>query len=335
MKMKLQPRDLEILNIIQKYGVVSSSQIGQWFFAGVAKTTVLKRVRLLEKGNFIKRGVTLDDGTKTFYLGHQGRQHLQAEAFSLGTNRNTIDHDVLLSDIRRKLESFGLAKDVTPEFQMRSEIFRNHRYRNAKEQLIPDALMIEQVLSEPQAISVELELTIKSKARYKRIFEQYGSKKAITKIWYFCRDLRSLNKILQISRKSIFDFKGRLWLSVVDDFLKKEDPELWSAKSGQWHKLSSVGFENFKMPAQAPAHGVSKLTLVESKTNTLDKSRESGANSLILTSLCEGPSDPDHSPSTMESGQDLRAREENKMIELEDGLVVKKLEEEEELRKVG
>ncbi|MEI7973257.1 MAG: hypothetical protein WCH11_02700, partial [Bdellovibrio sp.] len=292
MKINLQPRDLEILAVIQKYGVISSSQIGQWFFAGVAKTTVLKRIRLLEKGNFIKRGVTLNDGTTTFYMGHQGRKHLQSEAFSLGTNRNTIAHDVLLSQVRWKLESFGLAKDVTPEFQMRSEIFKNHRYRNAKEQLIPDALMIEKVLSEPQAISLELELTIKSKARYKRIFEQYGSKKSITKIWYFCRDLRSLNKILQMSRKSLFDFKGRLWLSVVDDFLKMYDPQLWSPQSGQWHKLSSIGFENFKMPAQAPAHGMSKLRLVKSKTNTEDKLRESVANSLILTSLREGPSDP-------------------------------------------
>ena len=78
LKIKLQPRDLEILVVIQKYGVISSRQIGQWFFARVAKTTVLRRIRLLEKANFIKRGVTLDDGTKTFYLGHQGRQYFLA-----------------------------------------------------------------------------------------------------------------------------------------------------------------------------------------------------------------------------------------------------------------
>ncbi len=301
---------------MQKYGVVTSSQIGQWFFNGVAKTTVLKRIRLLEKGNYINRGVTLDDGTNTFYLGREGHKVLQTESFRIGINRNTIEHDVLLSQIRWKLEFFGLAKDITPEFQLRSEVFRNNRYLNAKEQLIPDALMIESVRGTAQAISIELELTIKSEARYKRIFEQYGTKKSITKIWYICRDLRSINKILQMSRKSYFNFKFRLWLSIADDFMKSGEPAIWSANSGEWHKLSFVGFDNFKIPAQAPTHGVSKIQIENSKPKTEDKSQESGDNSSFLTSLREAPHAPDHSPSTMESGQEHTAGKEDKKLEL-------------------
>jgi hypothetical protein len=107
------------------------------------------------------------------------------------TNRNSIHHDVTLNDVRRRFESFNLAKDVKPEFELKSEVFRNLGHRNAKEKLIPDAMMFEMVRKQPYVISLELELTIKSESRYKRIFELYSYNQSFKRIWYFCNSSRA------------------------------------------------------------------------------------------------------------------------------------------------
>jgi len=318
MSLVLQLRDLKMLTLISKYSVISTKQICQWFFNGVTKTTVLRRIRLLEKENFIKRGMTLPNGENSFYLSPKGRKLLNLESANPFFNRNTIEHDILLNSIRWKLESLGLAKDVTPEWEMRSEVFRNYRHRNAKEKLIPDLLMIESILEYNHAICIELELTIKSKLRYKKIFEQYGAKDAVTKIWYFCRSGADANKILAASRNSVFNFQDRLWLSVVDEFLKEDDPRLWSAKSKYWHKLSDVGFENFKKTAHPRTHGLSSLAAANvRKINTTNCANQQG-NSTFLLPPSGLPSAPDYSHPTSESGQELQTEEENKKVELSD-----------------
>ena len=50
--------------------------------------------------------------------------------------------------------------------------------------LVPDSLFITKHEEEMKAVALELELNLKSKARYKKIFSQYKDKENIWFVWY-------------------------------------------------------------------------------------------------------------------------------------------------------
>ena len=108
---KLQPRDIKLLKALGRYGVLSTKQIQKLVFSEIRFTTMMRRLRLLEKFHFLKRGVILTDQSLTWTLVFRGEQYLGVEIPGSFSNRNTIDHDILINYIRIKLEEFNLAKN--------------------------------------------------------------------------------------------------------------------------------------------------------------------------------------------------------------------------------
>ncbi|MGZ3797902.1 MAG: replication-relaxation family protein [Pseudobdellovibrionaceae bacterium] len=325
--MRLEPRDQMILSVINKYGVLSSTQIAEWFFPNVAKTTALRRIRHLVKGKYLEACVPLDDGSRTFCLGKKGRESLsQNERYSF-SNRNTITHEVTISAIRWKLESFNLAKDVTSGFILKSEGFRNQRYHQAKEQLIPDALMVEIIRGSARAMALEIELTVKSEKRYRRIFADYWGKDSLKHVWYFVNTWKEASRLLNIAERYYPAFAGRLWFSTVSEFLSEEMPRVFISHEKRFFKLNEIAFTEFKIPekpAQGPAQGVSTLNDVNSQTENTANTAKSGANLFSLDAARGGSLVPDHSPSTSGSGQGRGTGEESKENKLEESVGVKK-----------
>src|SRR5437868_1895160 len=130
--MILQPRDNELLVSLKKFGVLSTPQILKLHFLSVAKTTALRRLRTLEASHFIRRAVPLDNGTKTWTVDFKGKNEMGLEERLQFSNRNTIKHDVLVNDIRMKLELLGLGLNWIPEYQLKADAFRNYKYKHAK-----------------------------------------------------------------------------------------------------------------------------------------------------------------------------------------------------------
>lgn len=302
--MKLQPRDQKLFLTLAKFGVLSTHQIQELYFPGVSHTTLMKRLRLLEKGNYLRRGVTLKDQTNTWVLGSQGKRLTQIDTLGTFTNRNTIDHDVFITQVRIKLESLGLAQNWVPEFQMKSEVFRNNRYRNAKSRLIPDGIMVELISQVPCAIAIELELTRKSKLRYRRIFDQYAGKNTLGYIWYFVPSIKDAEFIYKVSQQSLlFRESHKLLFSVLSEFLESKNPKIFSVRANKWTKLSELNFNNYKIRETPPTQGVSNQSHQNQIIETESNPANSCTNSQNTSSLRAEPSAADHSPSTMESGQ--------------------------------
>lgn len=279
--MRPEPRDKNILSVVNDYGVVSSTQIAEWFFPGVAKTTALRRIRALHKGKYLEACVPLDDGTKTFCLGVKGKEALGESARYIFSNRNTIHHDVTISAIRRKLEFYNLAKEVTLEFVLKSELFRNTRFRQAKDQHIPDALMVEVIHGNGKAIALEVELTVKSENRYRRIFADYNAKPSIYRVWYFVRSWREGSRILTIADRLNPNFKPKLWISVVGDFVTAEMLILFAGIEGRKLFLNEIAFTEMKTPekpTQGSAYGMSTLISSNSQFKNEVNSVKPGAN---------------------------------------------------------
>ena len=110
-KMILQPRDLKLLDLLNRYNLMSTNQIYRLVFSGLANSTMLRRLRLLEKNKYINQSAILDNYSRTWQLSSKALDVIpDATVFKI-LNRNTINHDILITEVRIKLEKFGLAKD--------------------------------------------------------------------------------------------------------------------------------------------------------------------------------------------------------------------------------
>ena len=265
MSLKLQPRDRNILDALARYGVFSTNQVGNLFFKGVAHTTLMKRLRLLEKENWLKRGATLNNAENTFSLGFKANALYPERESNRFSNRSTIHHDVLLSSVRLRLEGLNLAKEWTPEFEIRAKALRN-QWRSRDEIVIPDGLWIESIHGEFKAIAVELELTVKSRARYLEIFKRHfifsGN---IFRYFYVVNTARDAKRIIEAAEKAEGFNVNWLWFSLVDSILNESDPAVYFCSMRKWIRFSAVGFDAFKSQntrdkiVDLPTHGVSRI----------------------------------------------------------------------------
>jgi hypothetical protein len=299
--MILQERDLKLIRLLIRFGVLSTRQIRELVFHEIAHTTVMRRLRLLEGGHYVRRGVTLADGSNTWSVGRRG-----IEAAGFGhlyhfTNRNGIEHDVRLTDVRIALERLGIAKDFTPEFEMRASRMRNFG-RDRQPTLIPDGIIIESIAGESCPIALELELTRKSHRRYQKILDEYAGKH-LHRIWYVVNHWSTANAIMSVARSRICQtLADKLWFSKVDELLANgRTARIYSCNANKMFMLSEIAFDVFKKasPAQSPAQGVS--TLEQEKSASENKATSSDCNGNLKPTKSSGgtASAPDPTPPTM------------------------------------
>ncbi len=278
--MKLQARDKKIIAGIYKFGVLSTRQIGNLFFKSVAHTTVMKRLRRLEEMKFISRGVTLKNGTNTWRLDVRGRRLLGLEESFKFSNRNTIEHDVLLNDLRMTFEVVGLGLEWTPECVMKAGAFR-HDYKKARNKVIPDGLMAEMMNGKALVIAVELELTQKSQSRYRETFTEYANKNLIDIIWYFIKDKGLVHALQTGWQKQTFrNDRQHIFVSYIDDFFKnKKNSKVFFLRDSRFVSLSDLAFDVWKTGGNKATQGVSNQTDQNLNTEIADNPSPSQINS--------------------------------------------------------
>lgn len=209
-------RDHKLMEGLSTYGVLSTRQINELFFQGIRKTTVLRRLRLLERRKCIRRLQGLPDGARAWCLTSAQAERLGL-AFAFGhSNRNTIEHDVLLNDVRVSLKRVGVGENWTPEHVLRRQAMAKQRHVAREDRVIPDGLLTARQGENKYQIAVELELHAKTRRRYRKLFFDYKWKRSLWAIWYI------------VPHESI----GRL---VADEWQKqnngKHDTVIWSLLS--------------------------------------------------------------------------------------------------------
>ena len=181
-------RDLLLLETLESYGVLSTKQIRELIFKGINTRTVLRRLRLLKQRGFIYSSEGLPSGALAWTLSKRSsRLDLKTKII----NKNSLQHDVAVSSIRIQLERLKIAESWTSEHILKKEVIKSHyeERRNSLSYmddppLIPDSLFITRHEGEMKAVALELELTLKSRERYKKIFSQYKEKEKIWFVWY-------------------------------------------------------------------------------------------------------------------------------------------------------
>jgi DNA-binding Lrp family transcriptional regulator len=188
--MKLTQRDFRLFNLISTMAILTTAQLQRTFFNGIAMTTVLRRLRKLEKANYVQRIVGLPAYEIAWALTQKGAKTIGYESPKRNFHHLSLTHDVKLTELRLTLESHGVVQSWIPEHEIRSAMARKHGLRHLKGQVVPDGIMSVSYKDVMESVAVELELHYKNQDRYKQIFQSYIWKENIKAVWYFVQSAK-------------------------------------------------------------------------------------------------------------------------------------------------
>ena len=134
-------RDEALIKRIAELGMLSTNQIGELFFEGVTNTTVLRRLRILEASQLLRRVVGLDTKECLWIVTASGAQMAKVEIVKTKWSKHMIEHDHKLIALRLLLESVGVARAWMPEHETRSHMFKKYGLREIKNKIIPDGFI--------------------------------------------------------------------------------------------------------------------------------------------------------------------------------------------------
>jgi hypothetical protein len=116
------------------------------------------------------------------------------------------------------LEKLGLVNHWISEHEIKGHIFSKYKMRDAKDKHIPDAIFDSEVAGYKVANAVELELTLKSKGRYKKIINQYLYKDDLHSVWYFVNSRSVLNILKDQFSKEYSSFSQvKIFFTLLSD----------------------------------------------------------------------------------------------------------------------
>ncbi len=193
--MVLTARDRELLMQLNSYELLSTVMIESLIFKGIRKTTTLRRLRILEKEKLIKRTQNTTSQIYLWSITDQGAQAIGYESNKNSWNKNTLDHDLKLIEVRMKLENIGLVKSWTTEQKIKSIVYKNNSRLEAKKKLIPDGVFITSLENQNKSVAIELELTLKDKKRIKEVIKNYLAKNDLSFVWYISPQKNILKSI--------------------------------------------------------------------------------------------------------------------------------------------
>jgi hypothetical protein len=182
---RLTQRDISILSEIESMREITALEIQNRFWDGKNNFMASRRLRKLASQNLIEIVSNHSYRVPTYVLTDAGHSLLRSTGCALFERKPvrprfpSARHEQIVRDVYRALKTIETIRYVTPDHvlvQTYIELERTGRLTFASEQ-VPDLVIWPSKGSlSGNPIAVELELTIKSKRRYRKIFENYARK---------------------------------------------------------------------------------------------------------------------------------------------------------------
>lgn len=200
--MIFQERDKKILRWINGFGFATAEQIQR--FMGVKTTTAYVRIKKLVDHGYLKRERILHGESRIHRVTKKGVQASGDHILPLKKiNLGTYLHDRSLVDLALKLEESEHGK-FQPERQIRHDEGLSGLGNTGH---IADGYLF---LQNQKPIAIELELSVKSRARLNNIIREYGGNLSVSEVWYFTDQNQVFNAIQKASNDYPF-IKISMW----------------------------------------------------------------------------------------------------------------------------
>ncbi|MFM8314791.1 MAG: hypothetical protein ACKOA8_10935 [Deltaproteobacteria bacterium] len=248
-------RDLALFKSLGDFGVLSTAQVRELNFKEIRTTTMLRRLRVLEEKDQIRRIHGLPDGSHGWCLTVTCARTFGIQGVFRQINRTSLIHDVTLSEIRLKLKSVGLGDTWVAEHILRYRAWENRIKRRRVAETIPDGIFTIEHKGEHLAVAVELEINQKTTERYQKSFRAYDCKRNLGMVWYLVPHLALGRRLESIWKKIPSADTAFTWSLISNVINNPYDIELH--RNGQKQFLREV--TAIHRPAQSSAQGVSRF----------------------------------------------------------------------------
>jgi hypothetical protein len=216
--MILQPRDRTLLHSLSHFGILSSTQVMAIHFKGITHTTMMKRLRALQKARLIIRVMGLPKSECAWALSQKGADAIGAENPNSYTNQNTVVHEVELTSVRVALEKMGLGQEFTNEMTLRRGENEREANKLTNKSTVPDGIFIAEVMDGFGAVALEIELHPKNHGRYEKVFKDYASKNSLKYVWYIVSEPGIGNTVISEWKKvSRYQDSPKLIVSLLSE----------------------------------------------------------------------------------------------------------------------
>jgi hypothetical protein len=216
----------------------------------------------LEEAKWIYRINALESGELVWLLSRKGEEEAGLDTSMVKPNRNGVEHDVLLTRLRHRLEAVGLGQNFVPEWVIRRQTYRPSGRPSSDPKLIPDGIFSAMTWKkEVRTFAVELELSAKNASRYEKIFKAYQTQGHLDFVWYFVKS-ESFGDALfpkwESAQKLLYrGSRCSLLFTVLSDFEKNGRKALVHFEPDNSHPIERVfKLPELPKPAQAPAQSV-------------------------------------------------------------------------------
>src|SRR5579859_4501608 len=194
---RLTNRDQAFLSLLYDYGLMTTEHIRRREYSGVRATTVLRRLRKLEEMKLLTRTRGTSRGGAVWWLTQRGGSKIGHPHGYGHVNRNTLEHDISISDVHCALEEMSACQAWTSGHLLKRQAGAKSRRR---EPLVPDGIAFLRTANGVRALAIEVELSTKAKGRYRRVLEEYALKKSIAGLWYIVANRSIARSVLHAAR---------------------------------------------------------------------------------------------------------------------------------------
>lgn len=267
----LTPRDHGLLEALYDFGLLTTPQLERKVFGRIRRTTSLRRLRKLEKRGLIARSAGLEKGTLAWSVTTKGGSLIGRSQGYGHVNRNTLEHDILVSEIRLIFEEIGASSGWKSGHLIKKRQSSNKYW----EGVVPDGILLLPLGESIKPMAIEVELTTKASGRYVNVLREYAMKKSVVAVWYIVSHKTIAKAVMKALASRTYSGRNGDWVfwTPLDEVLK--DPlqiQLRSKTKSIWLQDLVPSIRARTTPAQAAAQRLSN--------SPLSKKNESHANPL-------------------------------------------------------
>lgn len=226
-----------------KYRVATIYQLIRDIDNSQARRHFSPRLKRLAEAGYLNREWY---GSKLVYsLGTNGQKLLfesgvlpkQYQLSHIGNVCNKTGHDISLNDVYHAIEKIDVIQSLKTHNQ---QIIDYDTHRNIFN--IPDGLFQVPCNDKKVTFALELELSLKSPTRYKKVFRLYHKDKSISVVLYIAGNKNIKDRLLRYSGEF---FKQRtavnkIFITTLDEFIKTPESCRFESANGRFLSFTSL-----------------------------------------------------------------------------------------------
>ena len=175
--MKITERDIEMIRFINDCGFCLTPHLERRF--SIKNWRVYQLMKRLVEAGLVKQQRLFYGKPNVYYVTSEGAEFTDLPALQK-INLGTYEHQIKLTEVVMKLRELYPGCTWISERKLKHDNFFNGIGVRGH---VSDGVLIK---PDNYSISIEVELTLKSKHRLESILKSYTAQLAIKEVWYFC-----------------------------------------------------------------------------------------------------------------------------------------------------